>query len=390
MLPNYQNCLDLCDYIDSPFYEIKLVIDGFDISLFNYRLASNSDFERKFAKELRGLCFVFNTDGTLYRRFILMDKFFNLNQVKETSFDVIKNYQIKSIKNKEDGSLATFIKLPNGKVVAKSKMGFDNDQAKAIDSIYKSNTEIQDFVNTCLELEIIPIFEYVSPYNRIVLKYNSDELILLKLRCNLSGKYISLSSLPNRFSTVKVAKDEIGFSNLEELVDDITNQVDKEGVVVHCKNDDGEDFLFKVKTKWYIALHSLYTQDLNRENILIDYILNEKVDDILSQLDERDVEIRERVELISSVVKQEVNCISIQIDDLYNEFLSLGSNRKDFAIKYLKVNPYTNLAFRKIKGEDSFELAVLFLSEKTKKLNSARDWLKSKINLKFNDVVSED
>ena len=121
MLPNYQDCLDLCNYANSPFYETKLFIDGFPISLFNYRLSSNQDFERKFAKELRGICFVFNTDGSLFKRFILLDKFFNLNQVKETSFDVVKNYQIKSINNKEDGSLATFIKLPNGKVVAKSK-----------------------------------------------------------------------------------------------------------------------------------------------------------------------------------------------------------------------------------------------------------------------------
>jgi RNA ligase len=390
MLPNYQDCLDLCNYANSPFYETKLFIDGFPISLFNYRLASNQDFERKFAKELRGICFVFNTDGSLFKRFILLDKFFNLNQVKETSFDVVKNYQIKSINNKEDGSLATFIKLPNGKVVAKSKMGFDNEQAKSIDSIYQSDTIIKELVNFCLDSEIVPVFEYVSPFNRIVLKYKSNDLVLLKLRCNLSGRYLDFNTLPEKFSTVNKANTENEYSSLEELVDVVVNLVHKEGVVVHCINDDGKDFMFKVKTKWYIALHSLYTQDLNRENILIDYILNEKVDDILAQLDEGDVEIRERVELISNLVREEIKSLMSVVDGLYVDFLNMNSDRKEFALKYLKVNPLANLVFRKIKGENSYDIAVSYFGDKTKKLTTARQWLMSKSNFIFKDEIIED
>lgn len=390
MLPKYQDCLDLCNYINSPFYETRLVIDGFPISLFNYRLATNIDFEREFAKELRGICFVFNSNGTLFKRFILLDKFFNLNQIKETSFDIVKNYRIKSVNNKEDGSLATFIKLPNNKVLAKSKMGFDNDQAKAINSIYNSNPDIKELVDFCLELEIIPVFEYVSPLNRIVLKYKSDDLVLLKLRCNLTGKYLDPDTLPKRFSNVNKANVENNYTSLEDLVDVVFNKIDKEGVVVHCINDDGKDFMFKVKTRWYTILHSLYTQDLNRENILIDYILNEKVDDVLSQLDENDIEIKERVNLISSLVKDEIKSIVNDIDDLYSRFLLMGSNRKEFALKYLKVDQFTNLAFRKIKGEDSFDIAVSYLKEKTKKLSTAREWLKSKADLDFEEIVQED
>ena len=389
MLPNYQDCLNLCQYEGSPFYETKVVIDGFTVSLFNYRLANSFDFERKFAKELRGICFVFNTDGAIFKRYVLLDKFFNLNQVKETSFDKVKDYQIRFVNNKEDGSLATFIQLPNGKVLAKSKMGFDNDQAKAINSIYNSNSDIKELVDFCLELEIIPVFEYVSPFNRIVLKYKSDDLVLLKLRCNLTGKYFDFSNLPDRFVGVRRAELENSYQDLNELVESISGQTDKEGVVVHCFDEFGKDFLFKVKTKWYVALHSLYTQDFNRENILIDYILTEKVDDILAQLDEGDTEVRQRVELISNVVKEEVKSVSNQIDALYNEFLSMNSDRKEFALKYLKANSFTNLCFRKIKGEDSFDIAKSYLSEKTKKLNSAREWLKSKVDLQFVDVSDD-
>ena len=390
MLPKYQDCLDLCQYRDSPFYETKLKIDGYNISLFNYRLATNNDFQRPFAKELRGICFVFNKDGSLFKRYILLDKFFNLNQNLETSFDIVKNYKIKAIHNKEDGSLATFIKLPNGKIVAKSKMGFDNDQSKAISNIYNRDNSIKELVNYCLDLEIVPVFEYVSPLNRIVLKYKVDELILLKLRCNLSGRYLDISDLPDRFNIIKKANLEDISYDLGELVQIVTNQVDREGVVVHCLKDDGKDFLFKVKTKWYVDLHTLRTEDLNRENTLIEYILDEKIDDIISQLDEEDIEVKSRINLISSLVKEEVKTISEEIENLYLEYLSMNSDRKEFAIKYLKSNIYTNLAFRRIKGENSFDIVTSYLRQETKKLSSAREWIRLRSDLEFKNIDIDD
>ena len=390
MLPNYQDCLNLCNLKDSTFYETKMLIDGYSISLFNYRLATNSDFKGEFAKELRGICFVFNTDGNLFKRYLLLQKFFNLNQTEETLFDNIKNFKIKSVNNKEDGSLATFIKLPNGKVIGKSKMGFDNDQANAISKIYANNISIKNFVDYCLDRDIIPVFEYVSPLNRIVLRYKSDELILLKLRDNVTGNYLDVEPMLEKFSDIKFANSESVCGSLSELVEKVVNEVDKEGVVVHCLDNLGNDFLFKVKTKWYVELHSLYTEDVNRENILIGYILDEKVDDILAQFPEEDVEVRNRINSISSVVKLEISSIVEKIDGLYKKYLDLGSDRKTFALTYLDKNPLAKFCFNKIKGEDSFEIAKNILKDKTKKLGESRQWLSSKIdNLEFRDVVED-
>ena len=145
-LPSYEEAVELCSYEESPFYETKIEVDGFPVSIFNYRLAQYSDFNEPIksnpnlkAFEMRGLTFVFNKDGSLYKRFVLLEKFFNLNQVPDSMYSVIKNYKIRYVNNKEDGSIASFIKLPNGKVVGKSKMGFDNDQANGINKIYKRN-----------------------------------------------------------------------------------------------------------------------------------------------------------------------------------------------------------------------------------------------------------
>ena len=62
-LPSYEDCLNLC-LGESSFYESEKIIDGYKISLFNYRLADNKDFNKPFAKEMRGICFVFNEDGS--------------------------------------------------------------------------------------------------------------------------------------------------------------------------------------------------------------------------------------------------------------------------------------------------------------------------------------
>lgn len=389
MLPDYRDCQNLCQYKDSPFYETKLVIDRYTVSLFNYRLATNSDFQKPFAKELRGICFVFNQDETLFKRYILLQKFFNLNQTEESLLQNIKEYKLVAINNKEDGSLATFIKLPNGRVLGKSKMGFDNDQAKGITNLYSENKNIKNLVDFCLDNDIVPVFEYVSPFNRIVLKYQVEELILLRLRDNNSGKYLDLNPFLNRFKDIKFAKFENNYSSIEEMINDVVVQEDKEGVVVHCLDNNQNDFMFKVKTIWYNIRHKLFSEDIHRENILIEYILDDNIDDILSQLSVEDVELRNRIDNISNVVKQEINLLVNQIDLLYNDFLDLNSDRKEFALKYVG-SQFVALGFRKIGGEDSFQIAKSFILDKTKKLSTARRWLSSKMNIEFVNINYEE
>ena len=123
-LPSYQEAVLLCNYPNSPFYETKTEVDGFPISTFNYRLAQSSDFSTPKSREMRGITYVFNKDGSLFNRFILLEKFFNLNQVSSSMYHVVKNYKIKFVNRKEDGSIASFIQLPNGKIIGKTKMGF--------------------------------------------------------------------------------------------------------------------------------------------------------------------------------------------------------------------------------------------------------------------------
>ena len=385
-LPTYEDCIEMCSKEDSAFYESKFVVDGYNISVFNYRLAQYKDFVTPLenrpevkAYEMRGLTFVFNNDGSIFNRFLLLEKFFNLNQVPESMYSIVKDYKIKFVNNKEDGSIASYIQLPNGKVIGKSKMGFDNEQANGINRIYKTRTDVKEFVDWCLENDIISIFEYVSPANRIVLRYLEEDLILLRMRDNSTGKHLDIKDHLDKIGTIRIAPFEDDSKDLDSLIEVNATQVDKEGVIVQTEDEYGKDFFFKLKTPWYMSLHGLLTDDIYREHIIIGYILDEKIDDILGQIPVEQHEARERIEKIIKIVKEQVDIKVKDIEKSYQKFLDMESNRKDYAILYNKKDTNFGYVMALDKGRDIYDIAKEYIREKTKRLLMAREWLK-KIN----------
>ena len=106
-IPTYAEALEMTAGDTPSFYESKMVVDGYNVSVFNYRLAVYNDFVTPIpskpevkAYEMRGLTFVFNEDGSLFNRYVLLEKFFNLNQVPESMYSVVK-YKIKYVNNKK-------------------------------------------------------------------------------------------------------------------------------------------------------------------------------------------------------------------------------------------------------------------------------------------------
>jgi T4 RnlA family RNA ligase len=397
-IPSYEEAVELCSKDDDPFYESKMIVDGFNVSVFNYRLAQYKDFANPLdhkpelkGYEMRGLTFIFNEDGTLFNRYVLLEKFFNINQVPESMYSVIKNYKIKYVNNKEDGSIATFVKLPNGKIVGKSKMGFDNDQANGINRIYSKNTEVKALVNWCLDNDIIPIFEYVATHNRIVLRYSDEDLILLRLRNNKTGKHIDIQDHLDKIGSIKIAPFEDDHQgDLNSLVELVATQIDKEGCIVQAEDSEGRDFFFKLKTPWYTALHGLLTDDIYKENVIISTILDDKIDDVLGQIPEEEFETHERINKIISIVKNSLNEKSSEIKDSYKIFLNMGSDRKKYALRYLKTDPNFSYVMALDNGKDIHDITKGWLLDKTKKLMIARDWLMSKDkSLFFKDDVED-
>jgi T4 RnlA family RNA ligase len=410
-IPTYEQAVELCSGEEATFYESKMVVDGFNVSVFNYRLAQYKDFSNPIPEkpelkgyEMRGLTFIFNEDGSLFNRYVLLEKFFNLNQVPESLYSVVKNYKIKFINNKEDGSIASFVKLPNGKIVGKSKMGFDNDQADGINRVYKTNKEVKSLVDWALDNNIVPIFEYVATNNRIVLRYPSEELILLRLRDNVTGKHIDIRDHLDKVGSIRIAPFEDEVQDLDDLINLTAIQVDKEGSIVTCEDEYGRDFFFKLKTPWYCERHGLLTEDLYREHIIIGYILDDKIDDILGQVPEDEKEAHIRINKIISIVKRSLNEKTLEIKKAYEDYINSGISRKDYA---LQKKGNTNFGFvmamvkaddmRKMSKEDilnyydsiedyekalqrcdPYEMSKGWLRDLTKRLNLSREWLQTK------------
>jgi T4 RnlA family RNA ligase len=411
-IPTYEQAVELCSGEEAPFYESKMVVDGFNVSVFNYRLAQYKDFSNPIPEkpelkgyEMRGLTFIFNEDGSLFNRYVLLEKFFNLNQVPESLYSVVKNYKIKFVNNKEDGSIASFVKLPNGKIVGKSKMGFDNDQADGINRVYKTNKEVKSLVDWALSNDIVTIFEFVAPNNRIVLRYPSEELILLRLRDNKTGKHIDIRDHLDKVGSIRIAPFEDEIKDLDGLIDLTAVQVDKEGSIVTCEDEFGRDFFFKLKTPWYCSRHGLLTQDLYREHIIIGYILDDKIDDILGQVPEDEKEAHIRINKIISIVKKSLNEKSVEIEKAYQDYIKSGMSRKDYALTQRKGNPNFGFVMGMVKADDMrkmskeeilknydnmeqyekslqrcepYEMAKLWLRDLTKRLNLSREWLQTK------------
>jgi T4 RnlA family RNA ligase len=373
-IPSYQEAVDLVNKTGSlTFYESIQYIDGYKISVFNYRLATYNDFVENNAYELRGLTYVFNLDGTVFKTFRLLHKFFNLNQVAETQFDLVKDLKIDNVTNKEDGSVINFIKLPNGRVLAKSKMTIiDNTQSLMAQEIYESNPAIKKLVDFTLENNMVAVFELVSPFNRVVLKYTQTELILIRLRTNTSGEYLPLEVLGDILDGVKTPKVE-NFSSWDDMLSIVDIAENIEGWVVQCGSD-----LIKVKTKWYCDRHHLLTDFIRRPDFIIEKILDEQIDDILGQLTEDEVEVKS---FINNVVDRVNNYLMETLNDINSKMIefknTFNSDVKMFAVSNHKTKNF-GLYMSVINGkDDAFKVVVRHLKKKTYHLSKAYEFVET-------------
>jgi T4 RnlA family RNA ligase len=371
-IPTYEDCRLICDTHDNfIFYESKHKEDGFDISIFNYRLATFQNFENPVSDrpdirgyEMRGITFVWNTDGTLYKRYLLLDKFFNLEQTPCSMYSVVKDYKIKNIFNKEDGSIASFVKLPNGKVLGRSKTSFQSDQAIEIQKIYEKDGQVKQFVDFCMDEDIIPIFEFVSPQNRIVVPYANTELILLRMRDNKTGEYLNINDFAHKLDGISVAAS-LGEHTLDSIKEVVLKMVGKEGVIVQFENGK----MIKIKSPWYCDRHKIFTTDLNRENTLIKFIVDETIDDVISQLN--DPIKSEEVDKLTSIINRYIKGISDEVGDLISNY---SGDIKEFAIKYSK-NRLFPIAIGVIRGKDKIGMIKSKILQETKDLMAAKKWI---------------
>lgn len=292
-----------------------------EYTVFNYMVAHTDSFDCPIRRECRGL--IFDHKGkVLSRRF---HKFFNLGEKEETFPENIDWNSSHVLLDKLDGSMITPLVFGDLNPVVRwaTKMGI-TDIGETVFNKFNQRNYV-NFALTCHNAGWTPIFEYVSPNNRIVLPYKEDNLVLLAMRHNIKGTYLIPSALRIEAQAfqIPVVQTYSGYS-----IDDVKDKTDIEGIVVRF--DTGH--MVKVKTDWYVAIHKAKENLLFEKNVL-KLILEEKLDDILPHLMEDD---RKRVEQYQKEVLESIEYTVFLVQEILTRCAVQSISRKDFALKHMQ------------------------------------------------------
>jgi len=237
-----------------------------------FDMAGPDDLSGAVRRECRGL--IFDGNGNLMSR--PFHKFFNISEREETQTHVIDMSQPHVIMEKMDGSMIRPI-LVDGYLRLATKMGVTNVamDAEAWLAAHTHSEHLKQWLRWCIDTDVTPIFEWVSPFNQIVLAYKEADLVLLAMRDNETGEYHMPDACP--FSIVPQYGSIKG--NLGEYIARQREAEGREGDIIRFA--DGH--MLKVKNDWYVRIHKTVERIVFDRNI-VNLIINEEVDDVVPML----------------------------------------------------------------------------------------------------------
>jgi RNA ligase len=285
--PEIRHLDDVLPYIQTREEFVLAEREGY--SVVNYVVAMADTFDMTgpddvggaVRRECRGL--IFDADGNIMSR--PFHKFFNINEREETQTHVIDMSQPHVIMEKMDGSMIRPI-LIDGHLRLATKMGVTEVAMQAETWLAAHiNTGFLvskgEWLRTCVRAGVTPIFEWVSPFNQIVLAYEEPDLVYLGSRDNVTGEYFFDESAPFNF----VPRYGSVEGNLGDYIARQREAEGREGDIIAFA--DGHRL--KVKNDWYVRIHKTIDRITFDRNI-VDLIINEEVDDVIPMLPTAQVE----------------------------------------------------------------------------------------------------
>lgn len=313
-VPSYDECMDVV--ANNPCFIKKVeIINNVPIATFAYRLAIAEDFCRKGARNLRGITFREDTKEILA---LPLHKFWNLGENQFTELSAIKNKNILRVTEKYDGLLVYFFILDN-ELYCKTKLNSFSEQAIAAMDIVEENATLRKSIIELIQNGYTPMFEYISPQNQIVVKYDDERLKYIGARNMIDGTYdfdpiegsdpVEIFTMDNLYKVINVAENYIGH----------------EGFVIVFDDQD----MVKIKTSEYFKLHKIRSNILN-DNLLAELILNENLDDIKYTLLSSESDILDYIDKFEKKVINRYNQLIDAAQKYYETHRQL--NRKTYAI----------------------------------------------------------
>jgi RNA ligase len=154
---------------------------------------------------------------------------------------------------KMDGSLA--IAYFDGEKIALSTRGsFHSDQAKAASALWARR-----FGDVVVPENVTLLFEYIAPWNRVIVAYEQEDLVFLAALDNRTGADVEFTQWPGK--RVRVFSGTDDFTELVDIARSDPNPTD-EGFVVRFVPEDVTQPSVRVKLKFseYLRVHRLMSK----------------------------------------------------------------------------------------------------------------------------------
>lgn len=297
--------------------------------IFNYRLASYTDFCNPSALECRGITFDITNMDNIVLVCRPMPKFFN---VDENPFSMNLDFSnVKQIMMKMDGSLISSY-IHNNSVALKTKGSLHSTQAVEAMALLEKDKELYEFVYSMTMAGNTVNMEYCSPTNRIVVGYIKPSLTILNIRNNYTGQYLTKDSLLNCNMRAEQNKTIIEhwvetFPTDGDIVEKHVTMKDVtgiEGYVIQLASGQ----LVKAKCQWYLTLHRS-KDDVTNPRRLFEAALDEGTDDLRSLFHD-DPLVIQTIAKMEELVESIYNPLVDRIEHFYEANKELS--RKDYAI----------------------------------------------------------
>lgn len=332
---------DVLPHVEGRKDFVVKVADGYTVV--DYVYADRDTFDHPVRRECRGIKFGADEGRIIARPF---HKFFNVGERDETQPGRIDWSSSHVVTEKLDGSMI-HPAVVDGQVRLMTRMGItdvsERCEAEWLDRI---SGPVEDH----LENGLTPIFEWVSPQNRIVVRYPEDRLYLLAIRETLSGKYMSLPFVRSTALVFGVnapsvlASDAYGdWTGLSRYCEEME---DREGFVVWFEDGNA----VKVKAPWYVTRHRAL-DGLRFENHVVKLVLDGGIDDVLPLLSTDERTRLENFEYdLNQAMTIRAHAIKVWMKDAL-ETVGTGDRRAFAALVKNEIEPsFQSIAFRAYDG----------------------------------------
>ena len=248
-------------------------------------------------------------------------------------------------------------------------------------------TNQADYIGFAVEMIAIgytPIFEYIGPDNRIVLRYEKRNLILTQMRDMISGAYLTYDQMcyfADRYSIPVNRPLDASHASMDSIVEYVKPLQGEEGLVVWTNYD-----FIKIKADEYLKIHRA-KDTLQFEKNVLKVVLSGQEDDLIAVLPPEDARA---VRAYADAVNRSILGVSQQLQ-LWVDLHAKGKSRKDIALEILGggMKKFSPVLFKMLDGKAPMATMTDYLLTFTSSENKVEQ-IRDYITAKWHSIILEE